>query len=612
MTTKATQVAPMPSREQRIPLHVPVAVRPAVPGCWAVNLSRSGIGLAANASALVPAPGEGDEIEIEFPLPDAEPVSARGVVCWRSDPGADGRGGISLGVRFLSYAGDGQVRVARYLHQHRQRAAVAFCPSAERQVVREALEPEVELHFCDSAPEVLQALRRGDVAALAICGHDPDRATALAELVATRVDAGQLLGPGQPGDLAARVVYCAPAPAARLLKLFNAGRIFRALEPPLSARALREAVLAACAEHGVRTEQQRAGLALERALLRRTHPAVRKPAPAAPLVGWESPAGRHALQLARIAAPHGVAVLLQGETGVGKEVLARMLHELGGDRRTGPFVAQDCGALTDTLLESELFGHVRGAFTSAFADHPGLFVLADGGTIFLDEIENTSAKFQSRLLRAVETGQIRPVGGTETRSVRVRLVAASNRDLGEEVKAGRFRADLYYRLNSFIIEVPALRARRGDILPLARHFLAHFNHATGRSVAGISDEAAALLVAADWPGNVRELRNTIERAVLLTEPGQPIAPAALPRSVQERGPATPAAGTLRERLDEVERGILREAFDRAGGVIRRAARELGADPVTLARRARKLGVLARSSTTPPTDTAAADTAGPSS
>src|SRR5690242_10970134 len=293
-------VPALPTREQRIPLHVPVAVRPALPGCWAVNLSRSGIGLATSASASVSAPSEGDEIEVQFPLPDAEPVSARAVVCWRSDSGSDG---VSLGVRFLAYAGDGQLRVTRYLHQHRQRAAIAFCPAAERHLVREALEPQIELHFCESVSEVLQTLGRGDVAALVICGHDPDRAVALAELVAARGGGGQLLGPGQPGDLAARVVYCAPAPAARLVKLFNAGRIFRALDPPLSLRALREAVIAACAEHGVRTEQQRAGLALERALLRRTHPAVRKPVVGAPLVGWESPAGRHALQLARIAAP---------------------------------------------------------------------------------------------------------------------------------------------------------------------------------------------------------------------------------------------------------------------------------------------------------------------
>ncbi|HET7784389.1 MAG TPA: sigma 54-interacting transcriptional regulator [Myxococcales bacterium] len=605
-TTKATHAAPLPSRERRVPLHVPAVVRPSLPGCWTVNLSRSGIGLAASAAGPVPAPSEGDEIEVQFPLPDAEPVSARGLVCWRSDSIADGHGGISLGVRFVAYAGDGQLRVTRYIHQHRQRAAIAFCPAAERHLLREALEPEIDLHFCDSTNDVMGTLARGDVAALAICGHDADRAAALAELVATRGDAGQLLGPGQPGDLAPRVVYCAPSPPARLVKLFNEGRIFRALEPPLPPRALREVVAAACSEHGVRTEQQRAGFALERALLRSTHPAVRTPASAAPLVGWESPAARHALQLARIAAPHPVAVLLQGETGVGKEVLARMLHALGGEKRAGPFVAQDCGALSDTLLESELFGHVRGAFTGAVTDHPGLFVLADEGTIFLDEIENTSARFQSRLLRAVETGQVRPVGGTETRSVRVRLVAASNRDLAEEVKAGRFRADLYYRLNSFIIEIPPLRARRADVLPLARHFLAHFNRATGRAVAGISEEAEALLVACDWPGNVRELRNAIERAVLLTEAGAAIAPAALPRTLQGAG-GRRTAGTLRDRLERVEREILREALDQAGGVIRRAARDLGADPVTLARRARKLGLLARPSAALP---AAGDPPGP--
>src|SRR3954468_9998860 len=180
MTTKATHLPPPHSREQRVPLHVPVALRPALPGCWAVNLSRSGIGLAA-AGASVPAPAEGDEIEVQFPLPDAEPVSARGVVCWRSDSGAGGRAGVSLGVRFLAYAGDGQLRVTKYLHRHRLRAAIAFCPPSERRVVREALEPEIELHFGDSAPDVVQALGRGDVAALVICGHDADRATALAE-----------------------------------------------------------------------------------------------------------------------------------------------------------------------------------------------------------------------------------------------------------------------------------------------------------------------------------------------------------------------------------------------------------------------------------------------
>ncbi len=593
MTTKALHAAaPLQPREQRIPLHVPVSVRPALRACWSVNLSRSGIGLAADAPQDGAAPGEGDEIEVEFPLPEAEPVSARGFVCWRADSRVGARAQISLGLRFVSYEGDGQLRLARYIHQHRQRAAIAFCPAPEQGVVRAALEPEIDLDFCDSAADVLQALSRGDVAALAICGHDAERAGALAELVADRLAAHEHAGPGQPQDLAARVVYCAPAPAQRLVALFNAGRIFRSLEPPLSARALRDAVMAACAEHGVRTEQQRAGLALERALLRRTHPAVDRSPPPSSMLGWQSEAGRRALELARVAAPHRVAVLLQGETGVGKEVLARMLHDLGPGTRAGPFVAQDCGAMTETLLESELFGHVKGAFTGAYTDHPGLFVLADGGTIFLDEIENTSPKFQARLLRVIETGQVRPVGGTETRSVQVRLIAASNRDLEEEVKAGRFRADLFYRLNSFVIDVPPLRERRDDILPLARHFLAHFTGSLRRSATGFSPEAVDLLVGAQWRGNVRELRNAVERAVLLTGDGRQITPAELPRSIAPRAVTGAArAGTLRERLESVEREILRDALAQAGGVIRRAARELGADPVTFARRARKLGVL---------------------
>jgi DNA-binding NtrC family response regulator len=385
------------------------------------------------------------------------------------------------------------------------------------------------------------------------------------------------------------VVYCANAPAARLLRLFNADRIFRSVEPPFSAGDLREAVMAACAEHGVRTEQQRAGLALERALLRHTHPAVPKSAAATSAVGWESPAGKRALDLVRIAAPHPVAVLLQGETGVGKEVLARMLHDQGANR-SGPFVAQDCGAIAESLLESELFGHVKGAFTGAWTDHPGLFVLADSGTIFLDEIENTSSHFQTRLLRVIETGQVRPVGASQVRSVRVRLVAASNRDLAAEVKAGRFRADLFYRLNSFTIEVAPLRERREDILPLAHHFLHHFNEALGRSVAGFDAEAADLLVRADWPGNVRELRNAVERAILLSLPGNAITPAELPAAIAPEAGA-PAGSSLREQLESVERGILESALERANGVIRRAARDLGADPVTLARRARKLGLL---------------------
>jgi transcriptional regulator with GAF, ATPase, and Fis domain len=297
-----------------------------------------------------------------------------------------------------------------------------------------------------------------------------------------------------------------------------------------------------------------------------------------------------------------VAVLLQGETGTGKEILARTIHELSG-RANQPLVVQDCGALTETLLDSELFGHVRGAFTGATADHPGLFLLADGGTIFLDEIENTTPNLQARLLRVIEAGEVRPVGGTQVRQVDVRLVAASNRDLRAEVRAGRFRPDLYYRLSSFPILVPPLRERRSDVLPLARHFLRAAAEALGRPVSPLSREVEELLLGYDWPGNARELRNLMERAALLTTEGAPITLALFPPSLFEAPApggggegspviAVPGSGSLRQRLAAVEREVLRAALERNQGVLRRAAAELKVDPVTLGRKARKHGLRA--------------------
>jgi transcriptional regulator with PAS, ATPase and Fis domain len=301
---------------------------------------------------------------------------------------------------------------------------------------------------------------------------------------------------------------------------------------------------------------------------------------------------RGALELAKVAAPHPVAVLLQGETGTGKELLARTIHDLSS-RANQPLVIQHCGAMAEALLESELFGHARGAFAGATADHPGLFALADGGTIFLDEIEKTSPNLQAQLLRAIETGEVRPVGGTQVRQVHVRLIAASTLDLRAEVRAGRFRPDLYYRLSSFPILVPQLRERRADLLPLARHFLQAAAAALGRTAPPLSKGVEELLLAYDWPGNARELRNLMERAALLAAGGAAITPALFPPTLFEApagGMAVPSSGSLRQRLGAVEREVLRSALERNQGVLRRAAAELKVDPVTLGRKARKYGL----------------------
>ncbi|MFL5344251.1 MAG: sigma 54-interacting transcriptional regulator [Hyalangium sp.] len=585
-------------RSPRKPLYVQVVTQPALHGCWSVNISETGIGLVATPrGGEGEGPREGQELDMAFSLPDSHArIRVRGEVRWRHDTeGAEGGTVTALGVAFQAFEGSDRVTLARYLLESALHVAVAYATEAQARIIRTALDGHARLGFAAAPAEVYSLLSRGDVAVLLVAGWDEVQALSLVEqLTARRMEEVDATGAAPPSDMAARIVFCAPAAPERLIELFNSGSIFRTLGPSPEVPVLQQAVLDAGREHGVRTEQRRMGLELERNLLREralmSGPAG-TPAPApGDGPGFSSPAMQRVLDLVRVAAPHRVAVLLQGETGTGKEVLSRIIHRMSG-RGDVPLVVQDCGALTETLLESELFGHVKGAFTGAVADHPGLFVLADGGTIFLDEIENTTPNLQIKLLRVLEGGDVRPVGGTQVRHVDVRVVAASNRDLSQEVRAGRFRADLFYRLNSFIIDLPPLRDRPEDVLSLARHFLELFNRALKRSASGIAAEAEEALLAYSWPGNARELRNVMERAVLLSQPGEMVTRRLLPPTLVGTRQANPVlTGTLKTRLELVERDIIREALEQHGGVLRRAAVALGMDPVTLGRRARRHGL----------------------
>ncbi|MCX7936054.1 MAG: sigma-54 dependent transcriptional regulator, partial [Planctomycetota bacterium] len=229
-----------------------------------------------------------------------------------------------------------------------------------------------------------------------------------------------------------------------------------------------------------------------------------------------TPAIQQIMEIIKRVAATDSTVLVQGESGTGKELVARLLH-LYSPRREGPFISVCCGAFSDTLLESEIFGHVRGAFTGAIADKKGLLDLADGGTLFLDEVAEMSLQTQVTLLRVLETRTFLPVGGTAPRRVDVRFVAATNRDLAAMVANRTFREDLYYRLNVIPISLPPLRARREDIPLLAGHFLAYYSRAFGCRCEGFAPEAMARLMAHDWPGNIRELQNVIQRAVTLAK-----------------------------------------------------------------------------------------------
>ena len=318
--------------------------------------------------------------------------------------------------------------------------------------------------------------------------------------------------------------------------------------------------------------------------------------------------------MTRRVAVSNASVLLVGETGTGKELIAKAIHELS-PRGSGPFVRVNCGALSESLLESELFGHVRGSFTGAVANRAGRFEAAHTGTIFLDEINSTTAKLQVKLLRVLQEREFERVGDTETISVDTRVIAASNRELLDEVARGNFREDLYYRLNVVPIYIPPLRGRREDIPQLITYFLRAYNEANGRYVVHIQKEAIAALVKYHWPGNVRELQNVVERCVILA-PGDELTidllPAAirgdrpsvslpgrggdldsLARDLVEQGMTTsgPDDDTLYERVvSRVERELISQMLAACGGVQLKAAARLGINRNTLRKKLQEHGL----------------------
>ncbi len=326
--------------------------------------------------------------------------------------------------------------------------------------------------------------------------------------------------------------------------------------------------------------------ALEHSFLRSENRWLKAPG-AAPIVA-ESAAMQRAMSMVRRVAPSRSTVLVTGESGTGKEVVARALH-YASDRAEGPFVALNVKALSETVLESELFGHVAGAFTGARGDKPGVFERADGGTLLLDEIGEVSVDFQAKLLRTLQEREVQPVGATAPRPVDVRLIAATNRDLAADVKAGRFREDLYFRLDVIRIHLAPLRERREDVLPLARAFLARIARDEGRELRGWTPEVEAWLLAHDWPGNVRELQNVIERGAILCAsdrieladiaPGGDVEPA-------EEG----ATRSLAELLDLATAEHVRRVLEACDGKRVEAARRLGIERTTLYRLMRKHGL----------------------
>jgi PAS domain S-box-containing protein len=282
-------------------------------------------------------------------------------------------------------------------------------------------------------------------------------------------------------------------------------------------------------------------------------------------------------------------VLILGETGTGKERIARTIHSLSRNRR-GPFLAVNCGALPDTLLESELFGYKAGAFTGAVKDKPGRFAAAKGGTLFLDEIGEVSPALQVRLLRVLQDKIYEPLGAIRSEQADARIIVATNRDLSDLMRRGVFREDLYYRINVVRIELPPLRRRKEDIPLLVEQFIDRFNSLQGKSVKGIAPEALSLLMAHDWPGNIRELENTVERSFVLCEQGT-IGISHLPDELRTRG-ESPASGTgIRSARNLLEAQAIQKALERTGFNRLAAARELGIHKSTFFRKIKRLEIV---------------------
>ncbi|MCG8592149.1 MAG: sigma-54 dependent transcriptional regulator [Proteobacteria bacterium] len=398
-----------------------------------------------------------------------------------------------------------------------------------------------------------------------------------------------------------RMMLTGYADMSAVVRAINEGRIYRYIQKPWEPDELRVNVKRALEAYELIGENAQLAAALaeaneqlraENRYLRRE---VERRYSFEEIIG-ESNAMQRVFEVMEKVAETDATVLVSGETGTGKDLVARAIH-YAGPRTERRFVAQNCGALPDTLLESELFGHKRGAFTGAHADKKGLFEIADGGTIFLDEIGETEPGMQVRLLRVLQDGEIRPLGSSETRKVDVRIIAATNRDLHKEAEEGRFREDLYYRLRVVEIRIPSLRERRQDIPALAHHFLDKANQRMGRSIKGFTNAAVDRFVAYHWSGNVRELENEIERTVALAGGEELVGVDMLSEHIRGAQPEGSAADSsepivewnMNAAVDTLKRRLIVEAI-RESGSKTRAAERLGIPRQSLQKMMKRLGL----------------------
>jgi DNA-binding NtrC family response regulator len=577
-------------RAIRVPFFSRVAADPGQGPMYCANISEGGMLL--RAPEMPPELlGRGAHVALSFVLPDAaggRPVQLGATVMW-VDPHArdhNGRRSLALGVKFDDTQTTELDRIRGFVDAFRYRVVVAGFEDPTR--IYEAIGVAFELVPAADEPALLKALEapNAGLVVLAEGTYDPGPAR-LERLLTSQLEVTPpivYVGKGEPSGALQQCI----AGSSRVAWLSDSFHPF-ALHT-LARRLVELHVLAR--EHELLTAE------VERSLveLRDENQSLRKklvePARLPGIIG-QSASMHRAFELAERVAPLETTVLVRGESGTGKELFARALHALS-PRSAAAFVAQNCAALPDPLLDTELFGHQRGAFTGAIADRPGLFETARGGTVFLDEVGEMSPSMQAKLLRVLEEREVRRVGANKATRVDVRLICATHRDLQAMVKAGTFREDLFYRLAGFELTLPPLRDRPGDVTALAVHFAGDYAKRHRRGMPSFTPAAMRVLESAQWPGNVRQLAHAMERLVVVCEPHHPI-DAGLVQQTLGLVPISAAApqateSALDDAVEQYERALIIAALDRANGVVTKAAAALKVDRTTLSKRCKRLGV----------------------
>lgn len=535
------------------------------------NLSETGAGgVLLQRSTLMP----GATVELTFRLPQqGAALVLEAQVAWAvTGPRSD------VGLRFTPGQG-GIEAVARFVASFRAR--IALVGALDGPAVSAALSPEYELELL-SALEVLPDAAADGNLSLVLLGANQEEH--LERVLSMTESMGALP--------VVQVIASSPSAALERLLLQNPRLACHTHEAGLAM--LRSIVQRMLLAHALELDNERLAFELESASARvrdeQEHTRVSATAPnrLAGVIG-ASPAMRAVYgeleRVSRVDTP----VFLVGETGTGKGLVAKALHALSPRARKA-FVTQNCAAVSETLLDAELFGHVRGAFTGAVSDRAGLFEVANGGTVFLDEVAEMSAGMQAKLLNVLQDGELKRVGSAFSTHVDVRVICATHADLDTLVDEKKFREDLYYRLASFVVQLPPLRERVADIGTLAAHFLLQFAARNRLSPKRLSADALAVLEGHDWPGNVRQLQHAVERMALLSAGDGPIGKALAEQSLGRPRKLAPKNGPLEEQLMTQERATVKAALDAAGGVIADAARALGMERTTLSRRLKRLGL----------------------